>query len=159
LDAPDAPVPYITDPRETCVRWAPLGALPDAPVGEIEVRSLGEQQLSLILRYDPPADFDVRLDFRGTHIVEISAEIASRWQDNQVPLPRIGRGAWAEAAWPLLEVIGSRWLASLPDTRLVPLNRDRYRHFELISRGSQVSVLTCVAPEACLIETGEGWPD
>lgn len=159
MDEPDAHVPYITDPSETYIRWRPIGVLPDAPVGEIELLSLGEQQLSLILRYDPPAEYDVRLDFHGTHIVEISAEIASRWQENQVPLPRIGTGPFAEAAWPLLEVLGSRWLASLSDTRLVPVDRARYRHFDLVSRGSQVSVLTCVEPEACLIETGEGWPD
>ena len=51
---PEARVPQISDSRETYVRWTPIGALPESHVSEIETRSFGEGQLSLILRYGPP---------------------------------------------------------------------------------------------------------
>lgn len=154
MTGPDAHVSYITDPRETYVRWTPIGVLPEAIVGEIEVRSRGEDQLSLILRYDPPAQFDVRIEARGAMIFEVCGEFASRWQENQVALPKI---AGSKAAWPLLEVLESRWLASLSDTRLRHLSREKYRHFELISRGAQVAILAFSEPTAHLIPLDSNW--
>jgi hypothetical protein len=156
LTEPEAHVPYITDPRETYVRWTPIGALPEAIVGEIEVRSPEEDRLALILRCDPPAQFDVRIEARGAMIFEVCGEFGSRWQENQVALPKI---AGSKAAWPLLEVLESRWLASLSDTRLRHLSREQYRHFELISRGAQVAILASSEPTAHLIPLDSDWND
>jgi hypothetical protein len=147
---------YITDATEEYIRWFPLAGIPEAPCGGIELRSSGELQLSLIVRYAGMLDefqHDLLIEFDAVEIFESYTETADPWQTNQVEIPMLGgEGRWSRYSFPLLEVRNSRYLRSAAVNRVLIGGTGGLRHFCVMSLAAGASILTYSGWNASWVE-------
>jgi hypothetical protein len=146
---------------ETPRQWKPLSDIPESPCGGLSVSGLPGYLAvrAAYSRVEGNRPRDLLIYFRDVTAVMMFEEFRDPWDvfaNPDAPFCRSPR--WKQLAFPLLEVVSSRWLESFPGERLIG-ERASYRHLVLGDIDGTIHVLTQTMPSAELGTVGWVEPD